>query len=282
MTPYRKPTKRYEIIYNKRLVEYIAECFNAIRNRFRCLAVDKAKFYQPEKATKIINVCSAIHNACIFYKENSQFDEISATKKSENNSYNNPSFSSDEDDSSSDSMEFNNEADASKEALEIRKNIAQSLQNSLSDDTNSSDTNSGNSTEFNSNEDDSSSDGMEFSNVTKASIEALELKKTLIEKKSKSCLKKTNKFKSLKLFACLYFENIYYVHSYILSYITRYKNKFKKPFTRNRNIHSLNSAILSNAAPSRSIAKVCFSINFSYRSINFSCLSTALVSLSIY
>uniref|UniRef100_A0A0A1WTY3 Putative nuclease HARBI1 n=1 Tax=Zeugodacus cucurbitae TaxID=28588 RepID=A0A0A1WTY3_ZEUCU len=189
MTPYRKPTKRYEIIYNKRLVEYIAECFNAIRNRFRCLAVDKAKFYQPEKATKIINVCSAIHNACIFYKENSQFDEISATKKSENNSYNNPSFSSDEDDSSSDSMEFNNEADASKEALEIRKNIAQSLQNSLSDDiydTNSSDNNSDNCREFNSDEHDSSSDGMEFSNefsnLANASIEALELRKALAKK----------------------------------------------------------------------------------------------------
>lgn len=119
MTPYQNPIESYEIIYNEKLLKahkFIENCFNTIKNRFRCIAGDKAIYYLPEKATKIVNVCCAIHNACIFYKDNLEFDETDATDSNNHNCNN--------------SAEFNNDTDATEQALEIRKNFAERLQTS--------------------------------------------------------------------------------------------------------------------------------------------------------
>nr|XP_014091779.1 putative nuclease HARBI1 [Bactrocera oleae] len=119
MAPYLNPTETYETIYNEKLLkaqQFIEKCFNAIKNRFRCIADGKAIYYLPEKATKIINVCCAIHNACIFYKDNLEFGKINAVNSRNGNC--------------NSSTEFNSDANATEETLEIRRNVAKNLKNS--------------------------------------------------------------------------------------------------------------------------------------------------------
>ncbi|XP_050332963.1 putative nuclease HARBI1 [Bactrocera neohumeralis] len=119
MTPYHNPTETYETIYNEKLLKaqkFIEKCFNTIKNRFRCIADGKAVYYLPEKATKIINVCCAIHNACIFYKDNLEFGKTIAMNLKNDNCYS--------------STEFESDIHATEETLKIRKKLAKSLKNS--------------------------------------------------------------------------------------------------------------------------------------------------------
>ena len=41
-----------------------------LKNRFRCIIGSRGLYYSPQKTTKIINSCCALHNICIFYKNN--------------------------------------------------------------------------------------------------------------------------------------------------------------------------------------------------------------------
>lgn len=43
----------------------IERCNGVLKGRFRCLIKDCVLHYKPNKATKIINACTVLHNICI-------------------------------------------------------------------------------------------------------------------------------------------------------------------------------------------------------------------------
>ena len=45
-------------------------CFGVLKNRFRVLNSERGMHYSPKKATQIINVCCAVQNICIHFKNN--------------------------------------------------------------------------------------------------------------------------------------------------------------------------------------------------------------------
>lgn len=50
----------------------IERTIGVLKNRFRCLLGARQLHYTPEKSAKIVNVCCALHNLCIFH--NIDFD----------------------------------------------------------------------------------------------------------------------------------------------------------------------------------------------------------------
>lgn len=73
MTPYRNPTTPAEKKYNEKhckVRNVVERCFGVLKNRFRCIIGSRGLHYSPIKATQIINACCALHNICIFYKNN--------------------------------------------------------------------------------------------------------------------------------------------------------------------------------------------------------------------
>lgn len=60
----------------------IERCYGVLKNRFRCLIGERGLHYSPEKAKTIINVCCALHNICIFYKND--WPPMEETVESEN------------------------------------------------------------------------------------------------------------------------------------------------------------------------------------------------------
>lgn len=71
MTPYRSPKDIYERRFNKKHAStrnVVERCFGLLKNRFRAILGSRGLHYSPQKATKIINACCAMHNICIKYK----------------------------------------------------------------------------------------------------------------------------------------------------------------------------------------------------------------------
>ena len=71
MTPYRKSSEgsaeaRYNIVHSKSR-SIIERVFGILKGRWRCLLHTRELHYQPEKVSRIINVCCALHNLCIRY-----------------------------------------------------------------------------------------------------------------------------------------------------------------------------------------------------------------------
>uniref|UniRef100_W8C221 Putative nuclease HARBI1 n=1 Tax=Ceratitis capitata TaxID=7213 RepID=W8C221_CERCA len=126
MTPYREPVESYEVNYNEKCLKaqsIMEKCLNAIESRFPVLTHPKGMHYLPEKATKIINVCCAIHNACVFYKDDlpkSDKTFLNVDKQKQRDIDDSESYDSDV-------SEFNNEMGVPNELLRIREKLAKSL-----------------------------------------------------------------------------------------------------------------------------------------------------------
>ncbi|XP_061401150.1 putative nuclease HARBI1 [Musca vetustissima] len=59
MTPYRSPQDLPERTFNKKHISsrnVVERCFGVLKNRFRCILGSRGLHYDPQKATKIINV----------------------------------------------------------------------------------------------------------------------------------------------------------------------------------------------------------------------------------
>ena len=73
LTPFRNPTSdvqnRFNTVHAKAR-SIVERCFGNLKNRFRCIISERGLHYTPPKAIKIINACCALHNICIFYKNN--------------------------------------------------------------------------------------------------------------------------------------------------------------------------------------------------------------------
>lgn len=77
ITPYRSVAENsHEATFNtkhssKRNI--IERTYGVLKGRFRCLLKARELHYSPRKVTKMINVCSMLHNVCIHY--NVELDE---------------------------------------------------------------------------------------------------------------------------------------------------------------------------------------------------------------
>ncbi|XP_046801077.1 putative nuclease HARBI1 isoform X2 [Lucilia cuprina] len=72
MTPLRNCTNHREELYNKSHIQArntVERCIGVLKNRFRCILGERGLHYEPERVIKIINVCCAVHNACINYND---------------------------------------------------------------------------------------------------------------------------------------------------------------------------------------------------------------------
>ncbi|XP_065368768.1 putative nuclease HARBI1 [Calliphora vicina] len=70
MTPLRNCTTAQEEMYQKNHIKArncVERCIGVLKSRFRCILGERGLHYEPEKVTKIINVCCALHNACVKY-----------------------------------------------------------------------------------------------------------------------------------------------------------------------------------------------------------------------
>lgn len=72
MTPYRSPDEgsnhsNFNIVHAKTR-NIIERTIGVLKNRFRCLLGARQLHYTPQKASKIVNVCAALHNICLHYK----------------------------------------------------------------------------------------------------------------------------------------------------------------------------------------------------------------------
>lgn len=79
ITPYRNPSNPTEKKFNEthcKIRNIIERCFGVIKNRFRCVIGSRGLHYSPQKVTKIVNACCALHNICIFYKNNMPSNEV--------------------------------------------------------------------------------------------------------------------------------------------------------------------------------------------------------------
>lgn len=86
MTPIRNCITQSETNYNKSHIvarNSVERCIGVLKNRLRCILGERGLHYEPEKITKIINVCCAIHNVCIQRNE-SNVDEFENTQQVEN------------------------------------------------------------------------------------------------------------------------------------------------------------------------------------------------------
>lgn len=87
MTPYRSAQERSpESILNSKHAtarNIIERTIGVLKNRFRCLLGARQLHYKPDKVTKIVNVCAALHNICIEYR--SVIDNYDAPINLENN-----------------------------------------------------------------------------------------------------------------------------------------------------------------------------------------------------
>lgn len=73
ITPYGNPIEQYQKKFNEKHSKtrnIVERCFGVLKNRFRCIIGSRGLFYSPEKTTKIVNACCALHNICIRYKSN--------------------------------------------------------------------------------------------------------------------------------------------------------------------------------------------------------------------
>lgn len=80
LTPIVDPDEHSpQYIYNMSLKKVrcsIERCNGVLKSRFRCLIKDRVLHYTPNKATKIINACTVLHNMCINELEHPNIDEI--------------------------------------------------------------------------------------------------------------------------------------------------------------------------------------------------------------
>ncbi|XP_061395895.1 putative nuclease HARBI1 [Musca vetustissima] len=71
MTPYRSTVEGSpEAIFNTKHAKarnIVERTIGVLKNRFRCLLGARQLHYAPSKATKLTNVCAALHNICIDY-----------------------------------------------------------------------------------------------------------------------------------------------------------------------------------------------------------------------
>lgn len=58
------PEDRYNIAF-KTCRSLIEQCNGVLKMRFRCLLKHRSLHYHPQKAGKIINACTVLHNICI-------------------------------------------------------------------------------------------------------------------------------------------------------------------------------------------------------------------------
>lgn len=71
MTPYRNASSAVELRYNQKHASarnIVERTIGNLKTRFRCLLGARQLNYSPTKASKIINVCCALHNICKHYK----------------------------------------------------------------------------------------------------------------------------------------------------------------------------------------------------------------------
>lgn len=60
------PEMRFNEVHSK--CRNIIERTNGVlKNRWRCLLGARELYYTPEKAAKVVNICCALHNICIYY-----------------------------------------------------------------------------------------------------------------------------------------------------------------------------------------------------------------------
>lgn len=84
MTPYRSPTTIAGKNFNGKhckLRNIVERCFGVLKNRFRCIIGSRGLHYTPAKVTQIINACCALHNICIYYKNNWPLTEYVETSE---------------------------------------------------------------------------------------------------------------------------------------------------------------------------------------------------------
>lgn len=80
LTPYRNPEpislqSRFNQKHSKGR-NVIERTIGILKNRFRCLLGVRGLHYGPEKAAKIMNICCALHNICIYYNvSNQEYDD---------------------------------------------------------------------------------------------------------------------------------------------------------------------------------------------------------------
>lgn len=71
MTPYRSAADRSpEATFNTKHAKVrniIERTIGVVKTRFRCLLGARQLHYSPKNATKIVNVCVALHNVCVEY-----------------------------------------------------------------------------------------------------------------------------------------------------------------------------------------------------------------------
>lgn len=115
MTPYRATTNgSAEATYNTKLAKarnIVERTIGVTKSRFRCLLGERQLHYKPEKAVKIVNVCSALHNICIAYGVDFE-DEDHVAPNTEDQNY---------------AEEHGGDVIPSTEASDIREQIKQSF-----------------------------------------------------------------------------------------------------------------------------------------------------------
>ncbi|XP_058985683.1 putative nuclease HARBI1 [Musca domestica] len=88
MTPYRSSQEgSAEAVFNNKHAKarnIIERTIGVLKNRFRCLLGARQLHYKREKATKIANVCSALHNICIAYGVNDLSEDVPVQLSNEN------------------------------------------------------------------------------------------------------------------------------------------------------------------------------------------------------
>ncbi|XP_036334306.1 putative nuclease HARBI1 isoform X1 [Rhagoletis pomonella] len=81
MAPYRSAAEgSLEAVFNKKHAKarnIVGQTIGVLKNRFRCLLGNRPLHYKPAKATKIANVCAALHNICIEFGSDIAMEEIS-------------------------------------------------------------------------------------------------------------------------------------------------------------------------------------------------------------